>query len=478
MEGASTPWRVPKPDQMAFASTGALTKKHKPTTLRMSLPTGATPETPLKKERSKFIAPTSITPFALSPHRLQRSYGVMAGAASKLSSSFNAGGPMEVEQELHLNTEDSIFECPTRCSSPMGAFLKPMGASASIDDLSEEPVNAPCPVNPFSQCSPAKPGPLAHEEGSDEFRLTVFPWKSGAVHRLDPDYFSESTNWLLRASRKELADQKFLDYLESKYVILDLIGKGSFSEVFKVRRLLDGCICALKKSRNPFTGMTNRLRRLQEVANMWLLTGNPHCVQIIESWEQNGYLYIIMEYCENGSLRDVIEYMAEADVRFTEYQIWQILHQISSGLRHLHCHDVIHLDLKPANIFIDEKGTLKIGDFGLSLRSGSDHDQDMEGDKYYMAPETLEGTYDKPADIFSLGLIILELAADVELPSQGSSWQNLRHGDYSELSFEDVSDALNSLIKEMMDPEPERRPRIDEVVHRAATFSARLQMEP
>src|SRR4051794_24277040 len=102
--------------------------------------------------------------------------------------------------------------------------------------------------------------------------------------------------------------------------------------------------------------------------------------------------------------------MTKNNVRFTEYQIWQILLQIASGLEHIHRVNVVHLDLKPANILINQQGVLKIGDFGLSMRVGNQCDPDMEGDKYYMAPETLDGQYDMPADIFSLGLLILELA--------------------------------------------------------------------
>ncbi len=175
----------------------------------------------------------------------------------------------------------------------------------------------------------------------------------------------------------------------------------------------------------------------------------------------------------DSSLGDVIDYMSQTDARFTEYQVWQILRQIAIGLEHMHTVDIVHLDIKPANVLINEHGSLKIGDFGLSMRIGSTHDPDAEGDKYYMAPETLEGCYDKPADIFSLGLLILELATDVELPAQGSSWQNLRHGDFSELSFEDVSDALNQLIKDMTEPDPMRRPTICDVLHRVEMYSER-----
>lgn len=166
--------------------------------------------------------------------------------------------------------------------------------------------------------------------------------------------------------------------------------------------------------------------------------------------------------------------MSVSEARFTEYQVWQILLQLASGLGHIHSTGIVHLDVKPANVLITTHGALKLGDFGLSIRVGSQYDPDMEGDKYYMAPETLDGHYDTPADVFSLGLLILELAADVELPSQGVSWQNLRHGDYSELSFDDISDALNHLIREMIDPDPLKRPPVKELSRRAEAFSHRL----
>lgn len=90
-----------------------------------------------------------------------------------------------------------------------------------------------------------------------------------------------------------------------------------------------------------------------------------------------------------------------------------------------------------------------------------------------MAPEVLEGAFEKPADVFSLGLLILELATDVDLPAQGDSWQNLRHGDFSELSFEDISDTLNRLIKEMSDPNPDMRPTAEEVLSRVNGYMER-----
>lgn len=93
----------------------------------------------------------------------------------------------------------------------------------------------------------------------------------------------------------------------------------------------------------------------------------------------------------------------------------------------------MHLDLKPANILITFEGALKIGDFGLAQACSSTEKADVEGDREYMAPEMLKGRVDQAADVFSLGLIILEAAANVILPDNGPTWVALRSGDLSEV---------------------------------------------
>jgi len=111
--------------------------------------------------------------------------------------------------------------------------------------------------------------------------------------------------------------------------------------------------------------------------------------------------------------------------------------------------------LKPANVFIDFDGVLKIGDFGMASRWPAPPNVEGEGDRRYMGPDLLQGRFDKPADIFAMGMIMFEIAGNCIPPDNGVSWQKLRSGDWEGLpSLTSGSSNSNNFFTERQESMP------------------------
>ncbi|KAK1835978.1 mitosis inhibitor protein kinase [Podospora conica] len=190
-------------------------------------------------------------------------------------------------------------------------------------------------------------------------------------------------------------------------------------------------VYAVKKQDFPI-GRKAREAKLREVEVLKALSHSDKVIHFFDSWVQNNNLYIQTEFCSEGSLDRFLAVVGNAG-KLDDFRIWKIFLESLEGLRAIHDAGFAHFDLKPANIFITHDGYLKIGDFGMATPLPASNDIDREGDRGYLAPEILRGQYDKPADIFALGLIILEAALNSTLPGSGDDWQLLRNGDISYL---------------------------------------------
>ena len=161
------------------------------------------------------------------------------------------------------------------------------------------------------------------------------------------------------------------------------------------------------------------------------------------------YQYIVMELCEGGTIEDKIN----SNSISKPAEPLQILQQICSALAYIHDKGLIHRDLKPANIFL-QKEKIKIADFGLVTERGKQQEKDSNsqekekdstsqeqktngvGTRVYMAPEVEErNDYDSKADIFSLGIIFLELLLHVPFSTTGLLWQAMVWGGETRFNY-------------------------------------------
>ncbi|KAI9300587.1 kinase-like domain-containing protein [Cunninghamella echinulata] len=256
-------------------------------------------------------------------------------------------------------------------------------------------------------------------------------------------------------------------FFESEFSVISNLGSGHFAIVWHVIHHQSGIYFAVKRLKSPYSSFPERWRQLVEVRHMFLVQQSKHCIKIQRAWEQKGFLYLQLELAV-ASLQD---YMNQQNQVTSDETLLNILYEIALGLKDIHDANVIHLDLKPSNIMIDANGRLKIGDFGTSVQWPLvETEFKGEGDKKYMAPDILNSKATKAADIFSLGLIMLELASHTVLPMDGDEWDLLRISDFKQEDSDYVihSNVMSHLISRMLTIHPKQRITIDDLLNTPA----------
>ena len=196
---------------------------------------------------------------------------------------------------------------------------------------------------------------------------------------------------------------------QSHYKIIEYLGEGSFGKVFKAREISTGRILAVKKmsinhSEKKYSNIIKEINLLKHL-------DHPNIVKYYDYFEEEDYIYLMMEYLEGGTLR---QYMKEK-TSITEDDARIIIKQLLTALSYLHytC-DICHRDVKPENIMFSNKDDitgLKLLDFGLSSdRFESKNYLENCGTLIYMAPEQINKMiYSKAVDVWSVGIILYML---------------------------------------------------------------------
>uniref|UniRef100_A0A0N5CMY9 non-specific serine/threonine protein kinase n=1 Tax=Thelazia callipaeda TaxID=103827 RepID=A0A0N5CMY9_THECL len=230
-------------------------------------------------------------------------------------------------------------------------------------------------------------------------------------------------------------------FFEQTFSKIRCIGAGSFGQVFKALSKDDGRWYAVKISVEPFRCSRDRRHKLKEVEIHELLPKHPNLVSFVRAWEEFNFLYIQTELC----MCSLASYQLKVKV-IPEEKLWLFFADIAMAIQFLHSHELIHLDIKPANVMVSFDGICKLGDFSLIL----DIVKMTEGDAKYLAVEALQGNPGKFSDIFSFGMTMIDVCTDNVLPSSGDSWHEFRYGHF----FSDIPPLMLEIILRLIDANP------------------------
>lgn len=209
------------------------------------------------------------------------------------------------------------------------------------------------------------------------------------------------------------------DVIDARYRLERLLGTGGMSEVWLAEDQRLGRWVAVKLLRDD--GDPALVTTLEREARLVARLQHPNIAAVFDTGRHEARTYLVMEYIHGHSLRGLLE----ARSRLSEAEAIHYGLQAAAALEYAHGRGVIHCDMKPENILVDEAGVAKVVDFGIAETMtrtlGPQQARDVLGTLAYLAPEVLQGsTPDARSDVYSLALTIYELVAG-RLPFAGNS---------------------------------------------------------
>lgn len=197
--------------------------------------------------------------------------------------------------------------------------------------------------------------------------------------------------------------------LKQRYKILRHIGSGGMAEVYLAEDLLLNRQVAIKILRDQFNDDKTLLNQFKHEAQSAARLSSPSIINIFDVCEEEGKSFIVMEYVEGKTLKDLLEEKG----RLSPYKAVCNAEDIAAGLSHAHRRNIIHCDIKPHNILITENMHPKIADFGIARMISNMtmvYTNSVIGSVHYLSPEQASG---KPvtaqSDIYSLGIVLYEM---------------------------------------------------------------------
>lgn len=208
--------------------------------------------------------------------------------------------------------------------------------------------------------------------------------------------------------------------LSGRYKILEMIGGGGMANVYLAHDIILDRHVAVKVLRPEFSNDDEFIKRFRREAHSTTSLNHPNIVSIYDVGEENDIYFIVMEYVEGKTLK---QYIQQNKVILIE-EVIDIMKQLTSAIEHAHQNQIVHRDIKPHNILIDNLGHVKVTDFGIAMAltaTSITQTNSVLGSVHYLSPEQARGGMaNKKSDIYSLGVVMFELLTG-RLPFSGES---------------------------------------------------------
>ncbi|EER01160.1 RAC-beta serine/threonine-protein kinase-A, putative [Perkinsus marinus ATCC 50983] len=241
------------------------------------------------------------------------------------------------------------------------------------------------------------------------------------------------------------------------FVLIKVIGKGSYGKVMLVRYKKDNNVYAMKMLRKENVMKRNQVEHTRTERNVLETVSHPFIVNLVYAFQTPKKLYFILEYCPGGEL---FFHLSRAQ-RFSENRCRFYASEILLAIEYLHKYDIVYRDLKPENVLLDADGHVKLTDFGLSKEGIMDNSsaKSMCGTPEYLAPEILEKKgHGKAVDWYSLGALMYEMLTGLPpfyTRDREKLFERIRHGELSYPSY--ISPIAKNLLEQLLCRDPNKR---------------------
>ncbi|CAG10614.1 unnamed protein product [Tetraodon nigroviridis] len=273
------------------------------------------------------------------------------------------------------------------------------------------------------------------------------------------------------------------------YIPIRILGRGAFGEATLYRRAEDNSLVVWKEVDLKSLSEKESRDVMNEISILSMLE-HDNVIAYFNHFMDNKSLFIELEYCNGGNLYDKIN--QQKGQLFSEEVVVWYLYQIASAVSHIHKAGILHRDIKTLNIFLTKTDLIKLGDYGLAKKLGSEFSmaESCVGTPYYMSPELCQGAkYNFKSDIWAMGCVLFEVLTlkrtfDATNPLnlcvkivQGNWTMEVNSDVYSSALIQLVYDCLHQGNRLVLSQDPANRPTAEQVLDQPFISCRRQELE-